>query len=118
MLKQRNILSEKLSTPWEKIYGCSKHYIYVTELFLLSIFSQVFYVIIDHTMSAPRHCREFVYGLKVNGFIIILQLISTVQIPGEKRYDPQMVMHAENSTKDVSLSKEFQFFLMQQTKME
>ena len=33
--------------------------------------------------------------------------MSTVQLPGEKGYDTQMVMHTETRTDDVSLASEF-----------
>ena len=39
-----------------------------------------------------------------------------MQLPGEKGYDTQMVMHTENHTADVSLDREFQEHLSNATR--
>ena len=46
----------------------------------------------------PQHHRK----------IFLLQLISTVQLPGTKIYNTQMVMHTGTCTSNVSLASEFQ----------
>ena len=51
LLKKCNTMSEKLSTLWVNIYGCTEHYRCATAVFLLSIFSQDFYVFIDLGVS-------------------------------------------------------------------
>ena len=48
LLNQRNIMYEKMSTLWDNIDGCSEQYRCATSIFILSILSQAFYVIIDH----------------------------------------------------------------------
>ena len=83
MLKQVSIISDKLSTLWGNADSYTGYYIFATALFLLSMLSQNFNLIIDHGVSAPGHGREVVDGLdssKTNLF----QLMSNVQIPGEK----------------------------------
>ena len=51
-----------LSIIWENTNGCAEHYRYVTELYLISMLSQVFSVIIDRGISAPGHGREVSNG--------------------------------------------------------
>ena len=63
LLKQHNIMSNTLSTIWGNINGCDNNYICATSLYLISMLSQAFYVIIDRGISAPGHVKEVVYGL-------------------------------------------------------
>ena len=70
--------------------------------------SKVFYVIIDHGISVPGHRREVVYGLNATDKSFLFQLISTMQIPGEKTYDTQMEIHSVTPTSDVGLARQFQ----------
>ena len=63
LLKQHNIMTNTLSKIWGNAYGCAELYICVTALYLMSILSQDFYVIIDRGISAPGNGRELVYGL-------------------------------------------------------
>ena len=52
-LKQCKILSATLITLWENTYGCVEKYICATLLYLMSVLSQAFYVIINRGISAP-----------------------------------------------------------------
>ena len=70
--------------------------------------SQAFYVIIARGILSPAHVREVLYGLKVIGKIFILKSMPTVQLPGEKSYDTQMVIHNVTCTSDDILDIEFQ----------
>ena len=67
LLKQRNIMFNKLITVLVKKGGCAEHYICATALYLMSILSQGFSVIIDHSISAPGHGRELVYVINSIG---------------------------------------------------
>ena len=101
-------MSENLSTLWENTDDCAEHYIRATELYLLSMLSQGFSVIIDRCISEPGHVREVVDGLNLTVKRFLLQLVSTVKFPGEKEYDTQMTMNSGTPTSDISLSQEFQ----------
>ena len=57
LLKQRNSISNMLSTIWENTDGCADHYICATALYLTSMLSQEFSIIIDRGISAPGHGR-------------------------------------------------------------
>ena len=81
LLNQRYILSEKLITPWENTYDFSEHYICATELYLLSMLSQKFYVIIYRSISKPGHRKEAVDDLNTTEKKFHLQLMSTVKLP-------------------------------------
>ena len=107
LLKQRKIMSNTLSIIWGNTYGCVDHYRFFTVLYLISMLSQAFYVIIDRGIIEPGHGREVVYGLNYIDKRFLLQLISIVQLPGPKSYDTQMVMHTGTRTYDVSLASEF-----------
>ena len=102
-----NILSNTLSTILENTDGCAEHYICATALCLMSMLSQTFSVIIDHSISAPEHGRKVVDGLNATEKRFLFQLISGVQLPGEKGYDTYTVMHTGTSTYNVILAREF-----------
>ena len=94
LLKQRKIMSSKLSTLWENTDGRAENYRCATSLFLLSILSQDFYLIIDHGVSAPGNFRDVVDGLNATEKRFIFQSISTVQLLGAKGYYTQILMHS------------------------
>ena len=104
MLKQHNILSVNFGTLWGNTDVCAEHYIYVTVLFLLSILSQAFFVIVGFDVSVPGHRREVVAGINYNYKSFIFKLISTLQLSGAKYYYTWMTMHSATSTKDVILA--------------
>ena len=74
----------------------------------MAMLSQVFSVIIDCGISAPRHGRKVVDGLNSIDKRFLLQLMSTVQLTGGKVYNTQMFMHTRTHTSDVGLAREFQ----------
>ena len=63
LFKQHNLMSNMLIKIWENTDGCAEHYKCSTSLQLMSMLSHEFYVIIDHSISAPGHVRELVDGL-------------------------------------------------------
>ena len=54
-------MSNTLIAIWEIIDGCADHNGCATALYLMSILSHDFYVIIDHGIDKPGHGREVVY---------------------------------------------------------
>ena len=63
LFKNKQTIYLELSTIWENTYGCAYHYIYSTALYLLSILSRDYNIIIDHDVSVPGYFIEVVYGL-------------------------------------------------------
>ena len=51
------------SNIWDNTEGCAENYRCSTALYLLSILSQSFNIIIDHGISVPGHKREVVDNL-------------------------------------------------------
>ena len=56
-------------------------------------------------MSAPGHGKEVFYGLKAIDKRFMYQLMSSVQIPGSKTFEKQIIIHSCTPKKDVSLDK-------------
>ena len=54
-LNKCNIMSNTLSTIWENTDGCDENDRCATTLYLMSMLSQEFSVIIDRGISAPGH---------------------------------------------------------------
>ena len=73
--------------------------------------SQTFSVIIELGISVPVHGIEVIDGLNYIDKSFIFQLISIVQLPFEKVYDTQVVIHTATRTSDVSLAREFQKYM-------
>ena len=56
-------------------------------------------------MSAPGHGKEVVYGLNAIYKRYMYQLMSTVQIPGSKTFEKQIIINSCTPKKDISLAK-------------
>ena len=74
----------------------------------MSVLSQRHSIIFYWGISAPGHGKEVVGGLNTIGKRYMYQLISTVQLPGSKTFDSQVLMHYCTHKKDFSLAKKFQ----------
>ena len=70
--------------------------------------SQAFCFTIYDGIISLVHVREVVDGLNDIDKLFLFQLISNVQLPGEKGYVTQMVMNTGTRTYDASLAIEFQ----------
>ena len=66
-------MTSELSTIWENNDGCEEQYRCAYILYLMSVMSQYYPVIIDRGISAPGHGKEVVGGLNVidNHYIYI-----------------------------------------------
>ena len=69
------------------------------------VMSQCYSVIIDRGISAPGYGKEVVDGLNAVDKRYIYQLMSTVQLPGSKRFYSQTQIHTGNQNNDISLAK-------------
>ena len=63
LLKNKKVLTTSLSTIWENTDGCAEQYICDSALYLMSVMSQTYYIIIDRGISAPGHGKEVVDGI-------------------------------------------------------
>ena len=70
----------------------------------MSLISQCYSIIIYRGISAPGHGKAVVVGLNSVNKRYVYQFMSTVQLPGSKRFDSQMQMHTGNQKYDVSLA--------------
>ena len=55
LLKERKLLESALSTIWKNTDGCAEQYIFASALYLMSVMTQCYSVIIDSGISAPGH---------------------------------------------------------------
>ena len=62
LLDQRMIKQES-TTLWEETDGCAKQYSCATAMYLLSLISVRFNIVIDRTVGAPDHGKDIVDGL-------------------------------------------------------
>ena len=56
-------MTSTLSTIWENTDGCSEKYICASALYLMSVLSQFFSIIIYWGISSPGHGKVVVGGL-------------------------------------------------------
>ena len=87
LLKNENKLMPALSTIWENSDGCAKQYKCSTALLLMSVFPQRLTIILYWGISAPVHGKEVVDGLNTIDNLYMYQSISTVQLPGSKKFE-------------------------------
>ena len=52
-----------LSTIWENTDDCAEQYICASAMYLMSVMSHCYCIIIDRGISAPEHGKEVVGGL-------------------------------------------------------
>ena len=77
----------------------------------MSVISQYYSIIIDQGISAPGHGKDILDWLNAVYKRYIYQLMSNAQLPRSNRFDLQMQMHTGNQNDDVSLAKEFQYYM-------
>ena len=105
LLKKKKVLTASLSTIWENTDGCAEQYRCASALYLMSLISHTFSLIIDRGIIVPGHGKEVVDGLNAVDTRYISQLMSKVQLPGSIRFDSQIKMHTGTENKDVSLAR-------------
>ena len=59
----KRVLTTSLSTIWENTDGCAEQYRCASALYLMSVMSQTYSIIIDRGISAPGHGKKLVDGL-------------------------------------------------------
>ena len=101
-------MTTSFSAIWEDTAGCAEQYRCDSALYLMSVMSQCYSIIIDRGIIAPGNCKGVVYGLNDVDKRYIYQFMSTVQLPGSIIFYSQIQMHTGTENKDVSLAKEFQ----------
>ena len=100
------MLTKSLSKIWENTDGCAEQYRCASALYLMSVISQTYSLIIDRGIIAPGHGKEVVGGINAVDKRYIYQLMSKVQLPGSIRFDSQIKIHTGTEKKDVSLDRE------------
>ena len=96
-----------LGTIWENTDGYAEQYRCASAIYLMSVMSQCYSIIIDRGMSESGHGKYVVDGLNAVDKRYIYQFMSTVQLPGSVRFDSQIQMHTGTEKKDASLANEF-----------
>ena len=94
LLKEQKVLMSTLSTIWGNTDGCAEQYRCASALYLMSVVSQCYSVIIYCVIIAHGHIKEIVDGLKYIDKHYIYQLLSNVQLTGSKTFYLQIIMHS------------------------
>ena len=79
LLKERKVLESALSKIWENTDGCADQYRFTSVLYLMSVISQCYSVIIDCDISAPGNGKEVFEGINVIDKGYIYQLMPNFQ---------------------------------------
>ena len=88
-LKNKKVLTTSLSKIWENTDVCAKQYKCASEIYLISVMSQCYSIIIYRGISAPGHGKEVVDGINATDKRYIYQLIPTVQHTGSNSQGPR-----------------------------
>ena len=83
-----------LSKIWENTNGRAEQYRCATALYLMSVLSQRHSIIFDRGISAPRYVKEVFGGPYSIEKLFVYQLMSTIQLPGSKIFEKQIIMHS------------------------
>ena len=87
LLKNKNISTTSLSKIRENTDGCAEKYRCASAMYLMSVMSQTYLIIIDLGIIAPGHGEEVVDGLNAVDKGYIYQLMPKVQLPGSVIFD-------------------------------
>ena len=87
LLKNKQVLTTSLSTIWENTDGCGEQYRCASAMYLMSVMSQNYSIIIDRGISSPGHGKELVYVLNDVYKRYIYQLMYKVRLTGSVRFD-------------------------------
>ena len=60
LLKSKQLLTTSLSTIWENTYSCAEQYRCASALYLMSVMSQTYSIIIDRGIFAPGNGKDVV----------------------------------------------------------
>ena len=63
LLKNEKVLTTSLGTIWENTDGCAEQFRCAYAMYLMSVISQTYSLIIDQGISAPGNGKEVVDGL-------------------------------------------------------
>ena len=108
LLQNRKVFMKNKSTIWENKDGCADQYICATALYLLSMFSHVYNIVIDHGAGAPGHGKYVVDDFKNTDARFLKMFMTTVKLPGAATNYSHMVIHTTMSNIDISLVRVFQ----------
>ena len=89
---------------WEITDGCADQYRCATALYLMSVLSQLHSIIFDQGISAPGHGKEVAVGTNAIDKLYMYQLMSTIKLPGSKRFEKQILIYSCTPKKDFSLA--------------
>ena len=70
------------SNIWENTDGCAEKYRCKTSLYLLSILSHAYNIVIDCGVASPGHGKYVVDGLNATDNFFVSTLMKIVQLPG------------------------------------
>ena len=109
-------LTTSLIKIWENTDCCAEQYICASAIYLMSVMSQCYYIIIDRGISEPGHGKDIADGINVVDKSYIYQLMSNVQLTGSNRFDSLMQMDTGNQKYYVSLAREFQHHMTKESR--
>ena len=113
--QNRIVLFYDMSNTWVNTDGCVEQYCCETSLYLLSMLTNAYNIIIYRSVGDPGHGRDVIDGLNDTHKIFISMLMTTVQLTGAEDYESQMEVHTSTENKDISLAREFQKHLSDPT---
>ena len=82
-----------MGTIWGNTGGCAEQYRCASKLYLMSVMSQCYSILIDRGISAPGHGKEVVDGINAVDKSYIYQLMYNVQLPISVIFDSQTKIH-------------------------
>ena len=105
LLKKQKVLTSTLGKIWENTDGYAEYYRCALTLYMMSVMSQYYSVIIYRVISEHGNSKEVVDGINVIVKRYIHQLISNVQLLGSIFFNSQILMNSCTQNNDVSLAK-------------
>ena len=87
LFEDKNVLTTSLGKFSENTNGCAKQYRCASEIYLMSVISQCYSIIIDWDLHAFGHGKEVVDGINDGDKCYIYYIRSTVELTISNRFD-------------------------------
>ena len=87
------MIKQESTTLWEETDGCAKQYRCATAMYLLSLISVRFNIVIDRAVEAPGHGKDIVDGLNATDKAVLFKAMFCNKNPEQDHTSKDMIAH-------------------------
>ena len=104
-MKNQNMIEQLSTILWEIADGCTKQYCCATTIYLLSLLSKEYNIVIDRAVGAPGHGKDVVDGLNAVDKAFLKKAIMGNKNPEQVQTSKDMLAHEMSGCSCVSFAE-------------